>query len=181
MVGGGLVNRFAAAALEAGAEIVRAPSRNAAFDTLLKILQTENIKTVVASPSFRSSGIGEKIPFVIPHSAKDFERAAAGVVKADFGAAETGTLVHLDTDHEEKMAWTLPPLCLCLLEASRIVPDLESLAEVFREHLKRPEPSGLQVSLVTGPSRTADIECQLTIGVQGPARLVIVIVEGKGD
>ena len=181
MVEGRLVDRFAAGALDAGAEIVRAPSWKAAFDSLRKILRAENIGAIVLSPSFRSYGIEEEIPFIIPRSVKDFERAAAGVVKADFGAAETGTLVHLDTNLDEKMAWTLPPLCLCLIEASRIVPDLESLADVFRKHLNRPEYPGCQVPLVTGPSRTADIECQLTIGVQGPARLVILVVEGEGN
>ncbi len=99
----------------------------------------------------------------------------AGIVAADHGVAETGTLVHFDRNDAEKNVWTLPEVCVCLLEARTVTASLDDLAPAFAAHLGRTDIPSPQVSLVTGPSRTADIEGQLTIGVHGPSRLVILL------
>ena len=99
-----------------------------------------------------------------------------GVVAADFGIAETGTLVHFDHSDAEKDPWTLPDACVCFLEREQIVPGSEAIADRIENHLSRTDLGSPQASFVTGPSRTADIESQLTIGVHGPARLVIILL-----
>jgi L-lactate dehydrogenase complex protein LldG len=98
-----------------------------------------------------------------------------GFVAADFGIAETGTLVHFDHSDAEKDPWTLPDACVCFLERARIVPAAEAIADRIERHLGRVDLGSPQVSFVTGPSRTADIESRLAIGVHGPTRLVILI------
>jgi L-lactate dehydrogenase complex protein LldG len=176
MVTAGLVRRFAAAAAEAGAEVIETRDQGEAADAVAAILGRAGIDAVVAGPD--GPDLGNRIRVVRPRTAKEFAKARAGIVQADYGAAETGTLVRLDTDDEEKLAWTLPPLCVCFLDTARIVPGLDSLSSLFTRHLSRADRPGPQVSLVTGPSRTADIECQLTIGVQGPERLLVVLFGG---
>jgi L-lactate utilization protein LutC len=98
--------------------------------------------------------------------------ADAGVTTALAAIAETGTLV-LGAQHERsRLASLLPPLHVCLLPASRVLPTLGRALEA----LPRPLPHA--VTLVTGPSRTADIELQLVIGVHGPRDLLVVLVDG---
>ena len=174
MVTSGLGREFTAAAVEAGAEVIEAADGVAAALAVAELLQREGIDTVAAEPG--GAELEDRVRVIRPRSAAEFAGVPAAIVRADFGAAETGTLVRLDFADEEKLAWTLPPLCVCLLERRAIVPGLESLVPVLSGHLNRRGSPGPQVSLVTGPSRTADIECQLTIGVQGPARLVIVLI-----
>jgi len=176
-----LVARFVAGALAAGAEVFRAPDLPAALAAVARLFEAGKIRGVLASRSLYAEALAAGLEVRLPERADEIVAAGAALVQADFGAAETGTLVHLDSDDEEKLAWTLPPLCVCLLDRRKIVPDLQSLAGVIADHLSRPGVPGPQVSLVTGPSRTADIEDQLTIGVQGPARLVIGLVEGEGS
>jgi L-lactate utilization protein LutC len=178
MVTPGLVARFTAAAVSAGAEVVEARDREAAAAAVRALLDREGIETVAAGPGQPDFGGGIRV--VRPNSADEFAGIRAAVVRADYGAAETGTLVRLDTGDGEKLAWTLPSLCVCLLSSAAIVPDLDSLSAVIAGHLGGAARPGPQVSLVTGPSRTADIEGELTIGVQGPARLVIVLA-GDGE
>jgi L-lactate dehydrogenase complex protein LldG len=173
MVTPGLVGRFTAAAEEAGAEVVEARDQEAAAAAVRALLEKEGIETVAAGPGQPDFGGGIRV--VRPNSAEEFAGIRAGVVRADSGAAETGTLVRLDSGDGEKLAWTLPSLCVCLLSSAGIVPDLDSLSDVIAGHLAGAARPGPQVSLVTGPSRTADIEGELTIGVQGPARLVIAL------
>jgi L-lactate utilization protein LutC len=179
MVSPDLVGRFIAGAVSAGAEVFRAPDLGAALTAVARLFEQEKIDSALSSRALQADAQAAGLRVHLPDGTEDIAAAPAALVRADFGAAETGTLVRLDTDDEEKLAWTLPPLCVCLLDARAIVADLESLAGVIADHLGRPSNPGPQVSLVTGPSRTADIECQLTIGVQGPARLVIGIVEGE--
>jgi len=180
MVTPSLVDRFIAGAVSAGAEIFRAPDLRAALDAAARLIEDESIRTILASPSLRKAAEEAGLDVRLPEGTADIAAAEAGIVQADFGAAETGTLVRLDSGDEEKLLWTLPSLCVCLLECRTIVPDLQSLAGVLSGHLARTGRPGPQVSFVTGPSRTADIECQLAIGVQGPARLVIGLIEGQG-
>jgi L-lactate utilization protein LutC len=63
----------------------------------------------------------------------------------------------------------LPPVHVCALPAAKLLPGL---AELFAE-LGPTLPSSL--AIITGPSRSADIEQQLTIGVHGPGELHIVL------
>jgi len=178
MVNAGLVERFAAAAREAGAEVLGVSGLNAAFSAVAGLLDKEKTKKVAASAAVQAAGGADRLLVSLPRNPQEFSQTRVSLVRADYGIAETGTLVRLDSDDGEKMLWTLAATCVCLLDRDRIVPDVESLAGVLSEHLSRPGTPGSQVSLVTGPSRTADIECQLTIGVQGPSRLVIILVAG---
>ena len=98
--------------------------------------------------------------------------ARVGVSQLDWAIAGTGTLVQDATEVAKRLVSTLPPIHLAVIGTGRI---LGSLGEV----LQRLRPDQVNcISFITGPSRTADIERVLTIGVHGPARLVIVAVDG---
>ena len=99
-----------------------------------------------------------------------------GVTGAQWGAAETGTLV-LESDAERhRLASLVPTAHVAIVEAARV---RETLGEVLREIEGRGE-GGLSraVTFITGPSRTSDIELTLAIGVHGPAELYVVVITG---
>lgn len=97
--------------------------------------------------------------------------AAVGITSADWGVAQTGTLVCDSTAATQRLASTLPLIHIALLPSGRIVPDMAAALS----HLD-PQKARF-IAAITGPSRTADIERVLTIGVHGPKRLVILIVQ----
>lgn len=98
--------------------------------------------------------------------------AAVGVSEFDWALADTGTLVQDATDPRKRLVSTLPPVHLAIIRGEKLLPGLGALLDRVK-----PEQASY-LAFVTGPSRTADIERVLTIGVHGPARLVIVHVEG---
>jgi L-lactate dehydrogenase complex protein LldG len=103
--------------------------------------------------------------------------ALVGITAAGWGVAQTGTLILDSSDAAQRLASTLPEIHIALLWANRIVPSLG-------EALARMDPRRAPfIAAITGPSRTADIERVLTIGVHGPKRLIILIVQegAKGD
>lgn len=103
------------------------------------------------------------------------EAARVGVTEMDYAVANTGTLAQASDAVEQRLASTLPTVHVALVRGDRLVPDLAAL---FRE--LGPSRSRF-VTLVTGPSRTADIERVLTIGVHGPERLVVVVVDDQAE
>jgi L-lactate utilization protein LutB len=95
----------------------------------------------------------------------------AGLTGAQAGFADTGTVVLPAGPGKPMTASLLPWVHICLLPASRLFPDLRTwLRQDGREQLARAS----SVVLVTGPSRTADIELTLTRGVHGPGEVVVV-------
>lgn len=112
--------------------------------------------------------------------ADDFRRrapvAAAGVTGANFGLADTGTVVLESTDEAVRLATTLPERHFVLLDPRKILPDGPAAVPYLRR-FRELSPRHF-LAYITGPSRTADIERVLTIGVHGPRELHILLVEG---
>lgn len=96
------------------------------------------------------------------------------ITRVDWGIAETGSLVIDSTDEDLRIATMLAEIHVALLPVSRIVPEaglLEAeLSGAFRH-------GAAYWAFITGPSRTADIERVLAIGVHGPQELHIVLTE----
>ena len=104
-------------------------------------------------------------------SASDVFRFDIGVSTAQAGIAETGTLL-LDSSRERhRLVSLVPPVHIAILDASQIVATLGQALSLMQQEA---QVSPI-VTLVTGPSRTADIELTLAIGVHGPQELYVVI------
>jgi L-lactate dehydrogenase complex protein LldG len=96
--------------------------------------------------------------------------ADLGITAAQWAIAETGTLVLDMQEERHRLASLLPPVHIALLPHARL---LANLGEALKT-LPRPLPP--TVTFVTGPSRTADIELQLVVGVHGPRELHVVLI-----
>jgi L-lactate dehydrogenase complex protein LldG len=98
------------------------------------------------------------------------EIEGAGVSRALYGLADTGSVVLAASPDEPRARSLLPSVHVSLLTEDRILPDLPSLFAAIGGEL----PSAL--AIVTGPSRSADIEQQLAVGVHGPGEVHVVLV-----
>jgi len=104
-------------------------------------------------------------------SAADVFNFDIGISGAQAGIAETGTLL-LDSSRERhRLVSLVPPVHIAILDAAKIVATLGEALSLMRKG----EQVSPIVTLVTGPSRTADIELTLAIGVHGPQELYVVI------
>lgn len=101
------------------------------------------------------------------------EQAAAtiGVTGCDGGIAETGSLVVLAGEGRPRSASLLPPVHLAVVRRGDLY---ASMGEYFRDRADAVAAAS-SVMIVTGPSRTADIELTLTVGVHGPGKVIVVI------
>jgi L-lactate dehydrogenase complex protein LldG len=95
----------------------------------------------------------------------------AEVSEAAYGLAESGSVVLAASPEEPRARSLLPDAHVSLLRTDRILPGLAELFEALGAEL----PSAL--AIVTGPSRSADIEQTLTIGVHGPGEVHVVLLD----
>lgn len=98
-----------------------------------------------------------------------------GFTYADIGIAETGTLVLNCRSEELRLATMICEYHVCILPKSKIVEDGFAAEPQLLEYMSNPTD---YTAFITGPSRTADIERVLTIGVHGPLELHILVMEG---
>jgi L-lactate dehydrogenase complex protein LldG len=104
-------------------------------------------------------------------SSSDVFRFDVGISRVQAGIAETGTLL-LDSSRERhRLVSLVPPVHIAILYESQIV---RTLAEALAL-LSQTEQLTSVATLVTGPSRTADIELTLAIGVHGPQELYVIV------
>ena len=107
----------------------------------------------------------------IAPNAHDIFRFDVGISTAQAAIAETGTLV-LDSAHERhRLVSLVPPVHIAIVDASRIYATLGETLSILQSS-KELSPA---ITFITGPSRTADIELTLTIGVHGPQELYVII------
>ena len=105
--------------------------------------------------------------------------AAVGVTGANFAFAATGTVVLESTAEDIRLATTLPEHHVVLLDPAKILEDDMAAVPYLRTfHQNSPRN---YLAYITGPSRTADIERVLTIGVHGPKQLHILLLSGLSN
>lgn len=99
--------------------------------------------------------------------------AEIGVSSADFALADTGSLVFLSESRESRLISLLPPIHIAVIARESILSGLDELLTV----VPQPAAQSSAMVLITGPSRTADIEMRLVRGVHGPGEIHVMIVE----
>jgi L-lactate dehydrogenase complex protein LldG len=176
-----LFAEFETRAKNVSAEVFRVATAAEAQAVLVELAKSLGAKKVVAvdCPLSKAAGAGEALKsaglevYTAPNDiAAHADTADLGVSGVEFGVAETGSVLQDAFAVESRLVSTLPPVHAVFLSSGNIVPAMADaigvVAKVFDHGY---------ISFITGPSRTADIERVLTIGVHGPGRFIIIAVD----
>lgn len=166
-----MIDQFTIAAEAVGATVKRFSEASGATAYLREIIGKDAVSASALPDGLRL--LLDGVPLATPDQYAD---TGFCISAARAGIARTGSLLLDLTDPVGRSATALPLVHLVFLKESAILPDLRSAAPLLAEPLDR--DGGAYLSLTTGPSRTADIERVLTIGVHGPKELHILIMEG---
>ncbi|MFH1060464.1 MAG: LUD domain-containing protein, partial [Pseudomonadota bacterium] len=96
------------------------------------------------------------------------EPLAAGLTRPELAVAQVGALVHLARPGGGRLLSLMPPLHIALVATADVLWDLTDLAAALAD----PPPA---LNLITGPSKTGDIEAVMVRGVHGPGRVEVVL------
>jgi len=175
--------RFTEALTAAGGEVVRVATHadaRAAIFTLLDDIQARRV-ALNDELLLRQLALPDHAPRAIEWYVADKNTEAlrafcahadVGITAAAAALAETGTVVVQSGRGKSRLVSLLPPVHIAILTTDQITTDLFTWVET-----KRPAEMPANLVFVSGPSKTADIEQTLAIGVHGPRRFVVVLVE----
>jgi L-lactate dehydrogenase complex protein LldG len=104
-----------------------------------------------------------------------FFGADVGISGAAFLIAETGTVVQSTSLHEPRSLSLLPPVHIAVTNMDQVVCDLFDFFRLQESAATQDMPSC--ISLITGPSKTGDIELRLVTGVHGPREVHVVLIQ----
>jgi L-lactate utilization protein LutC len=188
------IGRFAAELIQVGAQPVRVQSREDAVKMVQNLFERCAFRRAVCNEArimdelrvieaLRERGVEvttlDELARLDELERRDRLFAAdLGVAAPDWAIAETGSLVYAAGPTQTRSASLLPLVHLAVVDVRCILPDLMDLPARLEDRavdgvLAR------NVALVTGPSKTGDIELKLTTGVHGPGEVHVLIWEPK--
>ena len=105
------------------------------------------------------------------------EPAFIGITSADYCLAETATLVMKTVPGQDRSMSLLPSIHVAVIELNQIIRNLPELY-AFLEYEGKPPDHGLTtcLTLISGPSKTADIELTMVHGAHGPRELYLYVI-----
>ncbi|HVB21960.1 MAG TPA: lactate utilization protein [Ktedonobacteraceae bacterium] len=184
-----LFTRFQQRLSSAGGESHQVASLTAAAELIAahSALMAGNI---IVPPDF---GLHSQWGVILPHlsgqgitiheagSPASVADAPAGLSGAELAIAETGSVLLAENALEARVVSMLTLTHFVLVSESKLIPMLDDAAAILLQLARAGSDQRHYMSFVTGPSRTADIERTLTIGVQGPKVLCVIIVADQKE
>ncbi len=116
-----------------------------------------------------------KVQLNRPPIQHQINEADLGISAAEFAIAETGAIVEVTTDDALRLISSLPRVHIAFLKASQILPRLKDAASLLRD-IFHSHPQNCTITFISGPSRTADIEMKLFLGVHGPRESHVIVL-----
>lgn len=132
------------------------------------MLETDLAKEIGLSDCLKANGITVHTDHIRLNSETD----KGGITEVEYGIAELGSVIQASDNVDTRLMAIMPDYYIGIVKGSTIVKTYDDMFDVLAE--LKPFPK--YVGFITGPSRTADIECVGTVGVHGPLQMSIIIV-----
>ena len=181
------VARFCQELTTAGGVAHVVPDRQTTVARVLQLVQEKSARRILVGRGAlleslnlpeRLRGVGVEVATIealAPETSRaPFFGADLGISGVDYLVAETGSVALLARRDEPRSLSLLPPVHIAVAERSQIIPDLFDLFDAVSARAAGALPSCL--SLITGPSKTGDIELRLVTGVHGPGEIHVVLI-----
>ncbi len=157
------------------------------IENLVSIKQTETViawnAAVISETGLSKRLSSAGVQFISNdehHSDEEFINkaihAGIGITAVDYAMADTGTLVLVTGRGRARSVSLLPPVHVAILKPDQLISGLDELIPQLNNWSGRELASA--VTFITGPSRTADIELTLVVGVHGPQELHVILLSG---
>ncbi len=188
-----LMDKLASLAQLGGWQVYRAPGHEDALGHILSLASSLGVESLVRTdqPIFEAlpvdaalEGLGLTVTSVAQGEGRSRESlrekiiaAGMGITGADYAVAETGSVVVVPRKGLSRLVSLVPPVHLAIVRQQEIVETLDDLFLLRRlEYHRNGGDMGSYLNFITGPSRTADIEQTLVVGVHGPKEAHLVLL-----
>ncbi|MCI0683503.1 MAG: lactate utilization protein [Gemmataceae bacterium] len=186
------VERFCSELTAAGGHPFVTPDRDAAVQRIRDIMQRHQARKIAlgcggviedldVANRLRGDGV-DMTPMdalAAPRFREAMFAADIGISNVAYLIAETGSVVMATAPNEPRSLSLLPPVHIALAHVEQILPDLFDLFDLYSpvaDLAKPAAPPPSCLTLITGPSKTGDIELKLVTGVHGPGELHVILI-----
>ena len=190
----GLVSKLAETAALRGWNVHRASSGEAAVGVVVDLAASVGARQIARSvqavfseipvdEALGNAGLG--VATAVMGESRDREevrqdiiRSDVGVTGVDYAVAETGSVVVVPRAGLSRLVSLVPPVHIALVRPQDVVESLDDVFLLRRlEYHRNGGDMGSYLNFITGPSRTADIEQTIVIGVHGPKEVHMVLLD----
>lgn len=163
------------------AEVIEISSQDLA-STVQTLLADKQLERCLIGQNVEAAELNKALPQLeVYEQALDkevlFQQVNAGICWAQYGLAETGSLM-LETSVQQPRTLSLvPPVNIVVVRESDLLADFNQLvgSEYWQQKMSG-ETKPTNLLLVSGPSKTADIQQTLAFGAHGPKELVVILI-----
>ena len=134
--------------------------------------QKEWTKIFCVEPALQKILMAGSIPLDHELTLKDCD---VSVTSCECLVARTGTIVMSAAQQHGRTASVYSPIHICVAYTQQLVPDLKDALQLIKDKYQQKIPS--LITFASGPSRTADIEKTLVVGVHGPKEVYVFMVD----
>jgi L-lactate dehydrogenase complex protein LldG len=172
----GLLDLFIAKARGVSATVEKIDAMSTVPEAVARYLASENLPARLVQAPGLSDIDWALVPTMQVRSGSAVTQDETSLTSAMAGIAETGTLFLASTPDTPTTLNFVPPTHIVVLKQDRVVGSYEDAWDLLRLGVKENGQPRV-ANFITGPSRTGDIEQKIEIGVHGPLRLHILVVE----
>jgi L-lactate dehydrogenase complex protein LldG len=183
-----LIEQFVQEATAVRAQVYRLPGEPQLVEAIVEICSRQNDEIALSGAksfvemdlrgALAARGLSTFVGDQTEHEAlvAKLANCGVGVTAVDYAIAETGTIVLSSDEPNALLVSLLPPVHIALVRSGQMIATMdEAIDRIGRERIGRANPAR-SVTLVTGPSRTSDVELVLSIGVHGPKELHVIVI-----
>lgn len=177
-----LLTRFAKELAEVDGELIHAANMDEARGKLLELLQNGGYGQVAIGdrPLCRdlTAGLQQTEVLTPPENPApaDLANVPVGLLEADYLLADTGSAMVACNTPCDRLLCYLPPVCVVAARVRQMREHMPAAWEEIAAAAAEGDRRG-EFVFITGPSRTADIEKILILGVHGPKRLIMLVID----
>ena len=179
-----LVPQFVTEAQNVNTSVIRAKDSKSLIPSIVRLVREKSLKsfTLWDTAYIKELGLKERLKeeglkVVTVKNKNRIAKAGIGITEADYAIADTGTLVLLADKDRPRGVSLLPPIHLAILRPENMVSNIRDLFILLKDRIDTSGDVKSCMTFITGPSRTADIELNLTLGVHGPKELFVLILD----
>lgn len=135
------------------------------------IWESQHLKKLKLKKNLKDAGL----KLITAKNKNRIANSNIGITEVDYAIADTGTLVLLANKNQPRSVSLLPPIHLAIVRPENLVRNIQDLFVILKSKQEEEKDITSCMTFITGPSRTADIELNLTLGVHGPKELYVII------
>lgn len=159
---------------KAGGTFVYCENEKAVVENLLLLMKQKSWDSVFTLDE-KVNNLLEQSGVTVKNSPQDFTKQIAGVTRCEYLIARFGSVMVSSGISSGRRMFGFPESHLVIASMSQVVPELRDGLREMKKKYADHFPS--QVTVITGPSRTADIEKTLVMGAHGPKELYVFMVD----